>query len=166
MGMTPVIHGAAGKTGRRAFGAAGFSIPELVIFVAVVGVLFAMSIPSFVTYYQAAALRSDVQQVITLFNQARELAIKQNDTVCVTMPTGSQLALRLGSCAGAVWTGPGTDGVGNMNLPQGFTIAPLTGVTFNYLGAAGAATTYIMTNTTTNATSTISVSLSGRVTSP
>ncbi len=164
--MIPMIHGAAGKAGSRSLGAAGFSISELVIFMAVVGVLFAMSIPSFVTYYQAAALRTDVQQVITLFNQARELAIKQNDIVCVTMPTGSQMALRLDSCAGTVWTGPGTDSAGNMNLPQGFTIAPLAGVTFNYLGAAGAPTTYIMTNSTTSATSTISVSLSGRVTSP
>jgi Tfp pilus assembly protein FimT len=164
--MIRAAQGVARKAGSRSFGAAGFSIPELVSFMAVVGALFAVSIPSFVTYYQAAALRTDVQQVITLFNQARELAVRQNDTVCVTMPTGSQMALRLGSCAGAVWTGPGTDTAGNMNLPQGFTIAPLAGVTFNYLGAAGAPTTYIMTNSTTSATSTISVSLSGRVTSP
>jgi len=164
--MIRAAHGATGKAGGRPFREAGFSITELVVIIAVVGVLFVMSVPSFVRYYQAAAARANVQQVITLFNQARELAIRQNDIVCVTMPTNSQMALRLSNCTGAVWTGPGTDGAGNINLPQGFTIGALSNVTFNYLGAAGAATTYTMTSSTTYATSTISIALSGRVTSP
>jgi Tfp pilus assembly protein FimT len=163
--MIRAAHGVTRKAGGRPFREAGFSLTELVVIIAVIGVLFVMSVPSFVSYYQAAAARADLQQVITLFNQARDLAVRQNDTVCVTMPTNRQMALRLSSCAGAVWTGPGTDGAGNINLPQGFTIGPLNNVTFNYLGAAGAATTYTMTNSTTYATSTISIALSGRVTS-
>jgi Tfp pilus assembly protein FimT len=162
--MIRVAHGVRKGDGRT-FREAGFSITELVVIIAVIGVLFVMSVPSFVSYYQAAAARADVQQVITLFNQARELAVRQNDRVCVTMPNNTQMVLRLSSCAGIVWTGPGTDGAGNINLPQGFTIGPLNNVTFNYLGAAGAATTYTMTNSTTYATSTISIALSGRVTS-
>ena len=159
-------HGVARKTGGRPFREAGFSITELVVIIAVVGVLFVMSVPSFVRYYQAAAARANVQQVITLFNQARELAVRQNDIVCVTMPSTTQMALRLSDCAGTVWTGPGTDGAGIINLPQGFTIGPLNNVTFNYLGAAGAAITYTMTSSTTSETNTISIALSGRVTSP
>jgi len=159
-------HGVARKTGGRPFREAGFSITELVVIIAVVGVLFVMSVPSFVRYYQAAAARANVQQVITLFNQARELAVRQNDIVCVTMPSNRRMVLRLSDCAGPVWTGPGTDGAGIINLPQGFTIGPLNNVTFNYLGAAGAATTYTMTNSTTSEANTISIGLSGRVTSP
>jgi hypothetical protein len=56
--------------------------------VAVVGPLFAMTLPSSVTYCQAAAPRSDVQPVITLFNQARELAIKQNVAARDDFPQG------------------------------------------------------------------------------
>ena len=149
---------------RRARG--GFSAPELLVVCAVIGVLCLMTVPFFLSYYQAAAARANVQQVITLFNQARELAIRQNATVCVTMPSNTQMAFLLGSCAGAAWTGAGTDTAGNINLPQGFTIGPLNNVTFNYLGAAGAVTTYTMTNSTTSATSTISIALTGRVTSP
>lgn len=145
---------------------AGFSITELIVIVAVIGVLSVITVPFFLSYYQAAAARADVQQVITLFNQARELAIKQNDIVCVSMPTNTQMAFLLSSCAGTAWTGPGTDGAGSIKLPQGFTIGPLSNVTFNYLGAAGAATTYTMTNSTTGATSTISIALTGRVKSP
>jgi prepilin-type N-terminal cleavage/methylation domain-containing protein len=163
--MRPV-EGLVGRAAGRPVREAGFSITELVVVIAVIGVLSLMTVPFFVRYYQAAALRADVQQVITVFHQARELAIKQNDTVCVTIPTGTQMAFLLSSCAGTAWIGPGTDGAGTINLPQGSTISPLNNVTFTYLGAAGTARTYTMTNSTTGATSTISIALTGRVTSP
>jgi prepilin-type N-terminal cleavage/methylation domain-containing protein len=152
--------------GQRHLRQAGFSIAELAVVIAVIGVLSVMTVPFFVTYYQAAAARADVQQVMILFNQARELAIRQNNTVCVNLPNNGQMVFLQGSCAGAAWTGPGTDVAGNINLPQGFTIGPLNNMTFNYLGAAGAATSYTMTNSTTGATTTISIALTGRVTSP
>ena len=158
--------GRARKARRRFFREAGYSLTELVVLIAVIGLLSVMTVPFFVSYLQAAAARADVQQVITLFNQARSLAIRQNDIVCVSLPSNTQMMLRQNSCAGAVWIGTGTDGAGNINLPPGFTIGPLNSVTFNYLGAAGAATTYTMTNSTTGATTTISVALSGRVRSP
>jgi Tfp pilus assembly protein FimT len=164
--MSRAGQGVARRVGGRPLREAGFSVTELAVVIALVGVLFTVTIPFFLTYYRAAAARANVQQVITLFNQARELAIKQNDTVCVSMPSSTQMVFLLSTCAGAAWTGPGTDAAGNFNLPQGFTIGPLTNLTFNYLGAAGAATTYTMTDSTTSATSTISVSLTGRVTSP
>jgi prepilin-type N-terminal cleavage/methylation domain-containing protein len=164
--MNRVAHGTVGEVRSRPVREAGFSIAELVVVIAVIGVLSVISVPFFLSYYQAAAARADVQQVITLFNQARELAIRQNDVVCVSMPTNSKMAFLLSSCAGTAWTGAGTDSAGNINLPRGFTIGPLNNVTFNYLGAAGAATTYTMTNSTTGHTSTISIALTGRVTSP
>ncbi len=163
--MIHMAHGVAGNPGRRSAAEAGFSVAELVVVIAVIGILSVMTIPAFVRYYQAAAARADVQTVVTMFNQARELAVRQNDSVCVTFPSASQMALRLSTCAGAVWTGTGTDSVGNINLPPGFTIGPLNNVTFNYLGAAGSVATYTMTNSTTSATSTIAIALTGRVTS-
>jgi Tfp pilus assembly protein FimT len=163
--MIHMVHGVAGKPGRRSGAEAGFSVAELVVVIAVIGILSVMTIPAFISYYQAAAARADVQTVITMFNQARELAVKQNDSVCVTFTSSSQMVLRLASCGGAVWIGPGTDAAGIINLPQGFTIGPLNTVTFNYLGAAGGASTYTMTNSTTSATSTISIALTGRITS-
>jgi Tfp pilus assembly protein FimT len=163
--MVHMAHGVAGRPGRRSGAEAGFSVAELVVVIAVIGILSVMTIPYFISYYQAAAARADVQTVITMFNQARELAVKQNDSVCVTFTSSSQMVLRLTSCGGAVWIGPGTDAAGIINLPQGFTIGPLNTVTFNYLGAAGGASTYTMTNSTTSATSTISIALTGRITS-
>src|SRR5262249_56602900 len=65
----------------------GFSAAELLVVVGVIGVLFTVSVPFFLSAYQAAAARADVQQVMSLFNQARELAIKQNNSVCVSLPS-------------------------------------------------------------------------------
>src|SRR5215831_18175025 len=145
----------------------GFTAAELLVVIAVIGVLFTMSIPFFLSAYQAAAARADVQQVMSLFNQARELAIKQNNSVCVSIPNNQQMQFMQGSCAGAAWVGAGTDATGAINLPAGFTIGPVSStVTFTYLGAATAATTYTMTNSTTGGTTTISIALSGRVRSP
>src|SRR2546428_12913463 len=99
-------------------------------------------------------------------SQGRGAGIRQNKTVWITLPNNAQMVILQGSCAGVAWTGAGTDVAGNINLPQGFTIAPLNNATFNYLGAAGAATTYTMTNSTTGALTTISIALTGRGTSP
>lgn len=145
---------------------AGFTVTELVVYVALVGLLSVMTVPFFVRYYQAAAARADIQTMITIFNQARELAIKQNVPVCVTVPNSSQIVYRVNACDGTIWVGAGTDSAGNINLPAGFTISPLNTVTFNYLGAAGTAQTYTMTNTQTSSTQTFSIALTGRITSP
>jgi prepilin-type N-terminal cleavage/methylation domain-containing protein len=165
--MIRAAQGVARKLGGGPRGDAGFSVMELVVVIALIGILFVMTVPFFLSYYQAAAARANVQEVITLFNQARELAIRQNDRVCVSMPTNHQMVFLLNNCAGTAWTGAGTDSAGKVNLPPGFTISPLTNVIFDYLGTAiSGATTYTMTNSTTGHTTTISIALTGRVTSP
>src|SRR6267142_4870413 len=96
-GMIRAAQGVARKAGGRPFREAGFSVTELAVIIAVIGVLFIMTVPFFLNYYQAAATRADVQQVITLFSQARGLAIRQNDIVCVNMPSTTQMVLLLSS---------------------------------------------------------------------
>jgi Tfp pilus assembly protein FimT len=164
--MTPPEGGASRH--RRLFGAggrAGFSLVELVVLVAVIGVMFSMTIPFFLRYYQAAAVKSASQQVVALLNQARGLAIAQNSTsgVCVHLPSTTQMQFVQDGCGGTVWIGPGTDAAGNINLPQGFTMGPATNVVFNYLGAALPAVTYTVTNASTGATLTVRIAISGRI---
>src|SRR5262245_20467325 len=101
--------GAPGAREKGSFGHGGISVGELVVVIAVIGIMSVLMVPFFLSYYQASAARADVKQVITLLNQAREIAIKQNDQVCVTFPSSSQIAFLLSSCAGAAWVGAGTD---------------------------------------------------------
>ena len=167
--MTPQVGGASRH--RRLFGAggrAGFGVAELVIVVAVVGLLFTMAIPFFLSYYRAAAVKSASQQVIAFLNQARGIAIQENKLggVCVHLPSTTQMQFVVDGCGGTVWIGPWTDAAGNINLPQGFTMGPATDVVFDYLGAALPAVTYTVTNASTGATLTVSIAISGRITSP
>jgi len=168
--MTPDPVGAASNRRlSRARSRAGFGLAELLVVIAVIGVLSAVTVPAFVRYYQAAAVRSASQQVIALFNQARELAIQRNSTlgVCVRLASNTQMRFILDGCDGTVWTGVWTDAAGNIKLPQGFTMSPATDVVFDYLGALlTPAVTYTVTNASSGATLTVSIAVSGRVRSP
>jgi type IV fimbrial biogenesis protein FimT len=147
--------------------APGFTLAELVIVIAVIGILAVMAVPSFLTYLRAAGLKSGAQQVVTLVNQARELAIKENANVCVTLPSATQMRYRVGACTtGTAWVGAGTDATGNINLPPGITVTASASPIFNYVGSALPAATYTLTYTQTGATLTVSVAASGRVTIP
>jgi prepilin-type N-terminal cleavage/methylation domain-containing protein len=146
----------------------GFTLAELVIVIAVIGILAVMAVPSFLTYLRAAGLKAGAQQVVALVNQARELAIKENSNVCVKLPgpNATQMSYRLGSCAGSAWVGAGTDASGNINLPPGVTATASDNPVFNYVGSALPAATYTLTYTQTGATLTASVAASGRITIP
>ena len=144
----------------------GFTLAEMIVVIAVIGILAVMAVPSFLNYLRAAGLKSSAQQVVTLLNQARELAIKENRDLCVTLPTGAQMSYQLGSCAGSAWVGAGTDATGKINLPPGVTVTASTSPIFNYVGSALPAAVYTLTYTQTGATLTVSVAASGRIKIP
>jgi prepilin-type N-terminal cleavage/methylation domain-containing protein len=146
--------------------APGFTLAEMIMVIAVIAILAVMAVPSFLSYYHAAGLKSGAQQVVTLINQARELAIKENGNVCVTLPSATQMSFRLGSCAGTAWVGAGTDAAGGINLPPGITLAASANPVFSYVGSALPAATFTLTYAQTGATLTVSVAASGRVTIP
>lgn len=144
----------------------GFTLAELVILIAVIGILSVMAVPAFLTYYQAAQLKAGAQQVVTLVNQAREIAIKENGNVCVTLPSATQMAYLVGGCSGTAWVGAGTDAAGRINLPTGMTATASANPVFNYVGSALPAATYTLTNTQTGSALTVSVAATGRITIP
>ena len=125
-----------------------------------------MAVPAFLRYYQAATLKSGAQEVATMLNQAREVAIKQNDSVCVKLPSTTQMVYAVGGCAGGAWVGAGTDGAGNIKLPERISMTASANPVFNYIGSALPAATYTLTNTQTGKTLTVSVAASGRITIP
>lgn len=142
---------------------AGYSMIELALVMAIVGVLSAMATPSFLTYYQASRLRVAAEEVAAFVNQGRQLGIRQNDGVCVHI-SSTALQYRLGSsCAGTNWVGPGTDATGRVKVPDGVTLTRTADPIFTYLGAASPGGTITVRNTQTGQVLRVAVAVSGRV---
>ncbi|MBI2526260.1 MAG: GspH/FimT family pseudopilin [Candidatus Rokubacteria bacterium] len=141
---------------------AGFSLAELLVVIAVIGILAALTAPFFISYYQSAALKAAAEELVTFLNQGRQIAIKENQTVCVHTTSGA-IHLHVNGCSGSTWVGPGTDASGNWKVPQGFTLASTAEPQFSYLGAAAPAATYTVTNSANGRTLSVTVSASGRV---
>ena len=143
--------------------AVGYSVIELALVMAILGVLTALATPSFLTYYQAATLRSAAEEIAAAINQGRQLGIRQNTGVCVHIGS-TALQYKLGtSCGGAAWVGTGTDGSGNVAVPSGVTLSTTADPVFGYLGEGRTGGSITVTNSQTAATLLICVAVSGRV---
>ena len=141
---------------------AGFSMAELLVVCVIVGILAIASVPFFISYYQSAALKAAAQELATFLNQGRQVAIKENQSVCVQTASGS-IQFRVSGCSGTAWVGPGTDSSGNLNVPPGFTLTASANPVFTYLGAAAPAATYTVTNSQNGKTLSVTISAAGRV---
>ena len=142
---------------------AGFSLAELTVLLAVIGALFSLSLPTFLTYYQSAQVRGAAADVAAYVNQGRQLAILLNCSVAVQIAATTITYTRQANCqAPGVWTGAGTNAAGNIPAPDGITLAASATPVFNNLGAAAPAATITVTNGTSSLS--VLVSASGRVT--
>ena len=142
------------------WGHAGFSLVELLVLLVVVGALFSLALPAFMSYYKSAHVRAAASGIAAYLNQGRQLAIQQNQRVCVHIAS-TALHYALGSCAGTVWVGPGTDAAGNIPAPGGIVLTTTADPVFSNLGAAAPAASITVTDG--SASLSVIVSASGRV---
>ncbi len=132
--------------------------------VAVIGIITTVSAPAFVSYWRSATLKGGAQELATILNRARQIAISTNSTVCVSQST-NKVRFLTGGCSGTVWTGPGTDGNGWVTLQNSVQVSSTTAnVVFNFMGAATTSGVYTVQNPINNSTMHVTVALSGRVT--
>jgi len=142
---------------------AGFSLAELTVLLAVVGALFSLSLPAFITYYQSAQVRGAAADVAAYVNQGRQLAIQLNCSVAVQITATTITYTKQANCqVPGVWTGAGTDAAGNIPAPDGITLAASATPVFNNLGAAAPAATLTVAHGSSSLS--VLVSASGRVT--
>ena len=140
----------------------GFSLPELTALLAIIGALSSLSLPALMSYYQSAHVRGAAADIAAYLNQARQLAIRRNQSTCVHI-TAAAVHYHLGTCgSGPLWLGPGTDANGNIPAPDGITLASSADPVFTNLGAAAPAATITVTHG--RASLSVIVSASGRVT--
>lgn len=148
----------------------GFTITELVVVVAAIGILAAITIPLMANFIQAMQIRGAAQEVKSLLNQARQLAITQNTSYRVDVDAANT---RLRFCPGAAlctnasaWKGPGTDGNGFLRLASQVNIvaaASAGNLVFTPLGAASTAGTLRVQSTQGNTCMDVVTSASGRI---
>ena len=144
----------------------GFTLIELIVVVAIMGILVAVGAPFLTTYYQARVLRAGADEMFTILNSARYQAIKQNTSICVAL-SSNKVQYLVGGCGGAVWTGAGTNSAGFITLQNTMQVSAATAsVVFTNLGAASTAGTYTVRNPANGNTLTVTVAGSGRITVP
>jgi Tfp pilus assembly protein FimT len=142
---------------------------ELIVVVAVIGIIMAVSVPTLWTYFRTAALRGGAEELVTVLNGGRQLALRMNQTVCITT-TANTVQYHVGTCGAGAWAGPGTDSAGNITLSNSITVSGGNNLCFSYLGAGVATpapcisnTTYTVTNPQGGATMSVTVATTGRV---
>ena len=145
----------------RRCGQAGYTLNELFVVIGLVGVLMAISTPFFLSFIRTSTLRAGAEEMTTVLHRARQLAIKDNTSMCVTN-AGNRVRYFVGPCGGTVWTGPNTDAAGFIQLAS--NISMTTGqVTFTYIGTATAPASYTVTNPPDASSLTVNVTAAGRV---
>jgi Tfp pilus assembly protein FimT len=140
---------------------------ELVVVLAVCGILAALGMPYVLSYLQSAKVKAGAQELATIISAGRQLAIARNANVCVTL-SGTAALYRINVTAactgGQVWVGPGTQQDGSVPLTNNMAITGTTAnVVFSPLGAALTAGTYTVHNSQGAADRQVVVSASGRI---
>lgn len=149
----------------------GFSAAELLVVIAVIGIMALIAIPTWLAYGPAATVTGAAREIQAGLNLARQLAITSRQNVCVQIlpPRGYQFLVGVTpACAGgAPWTGANTDGagvfrLGNQNVA---IVAPPLNPVFGPFGTAAQVAVFTVTGPQARQI-TVTVLPSGRVTIP
>ncbi|OGP56725.1 MAG: hypothetical protein A2V65_07870 [Deltaproteobacteria bacterium RBG_13_49_15] len=106
----------------------GFTAVELVVVIAVIGILAAVSIPGFISWRSNAKLRGTTNNLKADLEMAKLKAIRENDFVAILFAAGGNgytVFIDNGAGGGIAgdWTPNGTEQIlKNIQLPAGVTI--------------------------------------------
>lgn len=128
----------------RSLDARGFTAAELIVVLAIVGGIAAVSVPMLLNSYQPSPMEAAVEEVAAALYRGRQLSIANNRHVCF-QAAGNQYQYAYG-CGGPAIVLPGADASGVFRLANNAIITN-GGVNpvFDYLGAAPTPATLTVT---------------------
>jgi len=131
---------------------------------AVIGIVSVAAIPQFMTFLRAMETRGASQELATVLQQARELAIARNTNYRVEVEVDNNRLRFVRTSDNGVWTGPGTDAQGYRRLVNQAQLitAPANPIIFNPLGDARGGTITVQ-NAQGSSAQDVVVSLRGRI---
>lgn len=137
---------------------------ELLVVVALIGIVSVISVPFFLSFWQSSTLKAGAEELVTVLNGARQLAIRNNSSVCVKRNGNNMEYYTNSGCTGSPWTGPSTTSAGLIALTNNVQVSAAAGdIVFNYLGAATTAGNLTVRNPVNQATLVVCVAASGRI---
>lgn len=147
----------------RRIDAPGFTVTELCVALAVIGLLSVIATPALIGYWHASTLGAGALELASAINRARQLAISLDVPVCVAVGGGSVRleGVTAGACTGVSLAVPGPT---SFRLANGLILengGP--NVVLTSLGAAIPAGTFTVTHPVTGARRSVVVAASGRV---
>ena len=143
----------------------GYSMAELLVVVAVIGIMAFIAVPWMLSYLPGASVTYAARELQGGLNRAKLLAVTTRQAVCVQPNAGGYQFFQNTTCTGTPWSGTGTDGNGLFRLSNNVTVSAASNPIFNQFGVAIQTGTFTVTGGT-GLTRTVSVEASGRVTIP
>jgi prepilin-type N-terminal cleavage/methylation domain-containing protein len=138
----------------------GLGLAELLVVIAVLGIITVLGTPMLLTYLRASETRAAAQELVTFLNQARQLAIARNTSYRVEFDTAGNRLRFVRTSDDTPWVGPGTDGQGYLRLVNNARITAATAnPVFASLGSVTPGATITVQNS--QGTSSLSVVVSG-----
>ena len=140
---------------------------ELLVVIAVIGIMALIAIPSILAYWPAATVRGAARGLQDGLNQAKTRAIATRQSICVQVVPGvaGGYRFRQGGCGGGAWIGTGTDATGLFRVPDKVTFTGGASPVFTQFGTATAQVGLTVTGPR-NQTLTVTVLASGYVRIP